>query len=124
MNIHKNARLTYARPLEMVRSIIERKLTPRRAAVQADVSEATARKWLGRYLAEGEAGLKDRSSRPKCSSSSIRPETALTVVELRCRRLTQARIARTISVSKSTVGRVLRRARLSPWRDLEPCEPV
>lgn len=124
MNIHKNARLTYARRLEMVRSIIERGLTPRRAALQAGVSEPTARKWLGRYLAEGAAGLKDRSSRPKYSPTSIRPETALAVVELRRRRLTQARIAQTISVSKSTVGRVLRRARLSRLRDLEPSEPV
>jgi transposase InsO family protein len=124
MNIHKNARLTYARRLEMVRSIIEPRLTPSKAAVQAGVSEPTARKWLGRYLAEGEAGLKDRSSRPKRSPKSIRPETALTVVELRRRRLTHARIAKTISVSKSTVGRVLRRARLSRLRDLEPSEPV
>ena len=124
MNIHKNARLTYARRLEMVRSIIDRKLTPAKAAVQAGVSEPTARKWLGRYLAEGEAGLKDRSSRPKRSPRAIAPDTALTIVELRHRRLTQARLARTINVSKSTVGRVLRRARLSRLRDLEPCEPI
>jgi transposase InsO family protein len=124
MNIHKNARLTYARRIEMVRSIIERRLTPAKAAVEAGVSEPTARKWLGRYLAEGEAGLKDRSSRPKRSPKSIRPETALTIVELRRRRLTHARIAKTISVSKSTVGRVLRRAGLSRLRDLEPSEPV
>ena len=124
MNIHKNARLTYARRLEMVRSIVDQRLTPAKAAVQAGVSEPTARKWLGRYLAEGEAGLIDRSSRPKRSPRAIRPETALTVVELRRRCLTQARIGRTIGVSKSTVGRVLRRARLSRLRDLEPCEPI
>ena len=124
MNIHKNARLTYTRRLEMVRSIVEQRLRPAIAALEAGVSEPTARKWLGRYLAEGEAALKDRSSRPKCSPRSIRPETALMVVELRRRRLTQARIAQTISVSKSTVGRVLRRAKLSRLRDLEPCEPA
>jgi len=124
MNIHKNARLTYARRLEMVRSIIKRKLTRAEAALEAGVSEPTARKWLGRYLAEGEAGLKDRSSRPKRSPRAIEPQTALTIVELRHRRLTQARIAQTINVSKSTVGRVLRRARLSRLRDLQPCEPV
>ena len=124
MNIHKNARLTFARRLEMVRNILEQDHRLAWAAAEAGVSEPTARKWLGRYLAEGEAGLKDRSSRPKRSPRSIRPETALTIVELRRRRLTQARIARGIGVSKSTVGRVLRRAKLSRLRDLEPCEPV
>jgi len=46
----------------------------------------------------------------------------LAIVELRRRRLTQARIAASLEVSKSTVGRVLKRApRLS---DLEPSEPI
>jgi hypothetical protein len=49
---------------------------------------------------------------------------ALAIVELRRRFLTQARIARTLDVSPSTVGRVLRRAGLSQWRDLAPSEPV
>lgn len=124
MNIHKNARLTFARRLEMVRSIVERSLTPGQVAVEAGVSEPTAHKWLGRYLAEGESGLRDRSSRPKRSPRSIRPEKALAVVELRRRRLTQARIAVSLGVSKSTVGRVLKRAGLSHLSDLEPCVPV
>jgi transposase InsO family protein len=48
----------------------------------------------------------------------------LAIVELRRRRLTQARIAASLGVSKSTVGRVLARAGLSRLRDLEPSEPV
>jgi transposase InsO family protein len=124
MNIHKNARLTFARRLEMVRSIVKQGLTPAQAANEAAVSCPTVRKWLGRYLAEGEMGLKDRSSRPNRSPRSIRPETALAVVELRRRRLTQARIANSLGVSKSTVGRVLRRAGLSRLSDLEPSEPI
>lgn len=124
MNIHKNARLTLARRIEMVRRIVEDKLTPAEAAAEAGVSEPTARKWLGRYLAEGEAGLRDRSSCPKRSPKKIKPETALAIAELRRRRLTQARIAVSLGVSKSTVGRVLARAGLSRLRDLEPSEPV
>ena len=124
MNIHKNARLTLVRRIEMVRSAVDRKLPPARAAVEAGVSEPTARKWLGRYLAEGETGLHDRSSRPKCSPRSIGPEKALAIVELRRQRLTQARIALSLGVSKSTVGRVLRRAGLSRLSVLEPREPV
>lgn len=94
------------------------------AAAQAGVSEPTARKWLGRYLAEGEAGLKDRSSCPKRSPRKIRPEKALAIVELRRRRLTQSRVAAALGLSKSTVGRVLARAGLSRLRDLEPSDPV
>jgi len=124
MNIHKNARLTFVRRIEMVQGIVERGLTPAEAAAEAGVSQPTARKWLGRFLAQGEAGLRDRSSRPKRSPRSISSTKALAIVELRRRRLIQARIAASIGVSKSTVGRVLARAGLSRLKDLEPSEPV
>lgn len=124
MNIHKNARLTFARRLEMVRQISEQDSSAKLAADRHAVSPATARKWLGRYLAQGEAGLRDRSSRPARSPRSVSPVTALAIVELRRRRLTQARIALSLGVSKSTVSRVLARAGLSRLRDLEPAEPV
>jgi len=124
MNIHKNARLTLARRIEMVRSVVENKLTPAEAAAEAGVSEPTARKWLGRFLAGGKAGLVDRRSRPHLSPRRITSAKALAIEELRRRRLTQARIAQSLGVSKSTVGRVLTRAGLSRLRDLEPSEPV
>jgi len=78
----------------------------------------------GRYLAAGQSGLADRSSRPQRSPRAIAPSQALAIVELRRRRLIQARIAASLGVSKSTVGRVLARAGLSRLRDLEPSEPV
>ena len=124
MNIHKNARLTYARRIEMVRSMVELGLSPVQAAAEAGVSEPTARKWLGRFLALGEAGLGDSSSRPGHSPRAIAPSQAAAIVELRRRRLTQARIAQALGVSKSTVGRILRRAGLSRLRDLEPSAPA
>lgn len=89
MNVHKNARLTFVRRLEMVKSTTEGMLTA--AAAEVGVSEPSARKWLGRYLAEGEAGLYDRPSRPKHSPRAIAPSKALAIVELRRRRLTQER---------------------------------
>jgi transposase InsO family protein len=124
MNIQKNARLTLARRIELVRMIVDQGFTKAAAAREARVSEPTARKWLGRYLVEGERGLKDHSSRPQRSPRSIKAETALAIVELRRRRLTHARIAASLGVSGSTVGRVLRRAGLSRLRDLEPSEAV
>lgn len=124
MNIHKNARLTLVRRLEMVRDMTERGFTPTVAALTHGVSLPTARKWLGRFLAQGEAGLADRSSRPAVSPRAISPSTALAIVELRHRRLTQARIAKSLGVSESTVSRVLARAGLSKLSDLAPAEPV
>lgn len=124
MNTHKNARLTFARRIEMVRSIVEQRLTPARAGAEAGVSAPTACKWLGRFLTGGEAALRDRSSRPRVSPRAICSSKAIAIVELRRRRLTQARIAASLGVSKSTVGRVLARAGLSRLRDLDPSEPA
>jgi len=124
MNHHKNARLTFARRLEMVRQMTHDSLTPADAAAAAGVSEPTARKWLGRFLAGGEAALGDASSRPARSPRRISESKALAIVELRRRRLTQARIATSLGVCEATVSRVLRRAGLSKLSSLQPVEPV
>ena len=71
-----------------------------------------------------EAGLGDRSSKPALSPRQLEPGKALAIVELRRKRLTQARIAEALGVSKSTVSRVLTRMGMSKLRDLEPSEPV
>jgi transposase InsO family protein len=123
MNIHKNARLTFARRLEMVHDVLEHKLTHRASSARHQVSVPTVRKWVGRYLAHGEPGLRDASSRPRVSPRAIAPGTAIAIVELRRRYLTQARIARSLGVSASTVSRVLARAGLSRWCDLAPSVP-
>jgi len=123
MNIHKNARLTFARRLEMIRDVHERRLTRAATAAKHQVSVPTVRKWVGRYLTQGEPGLRDASSRPQLSPRAIAAGTALAIVELRRRYLTQARIAQSLGVSESTVSRVLARADLSRWSDLAPSEP-
>lgn len=124
MNIHKNARLTFARRLEMIEDVLERKLTYAVAAAKHQVSVPTVRKWVGRYLTQGAPGLRDASSRPQVSPRAIAASTALAIVELRRRFLTQARIAHSLGVSESTVSRVLSRAGLSRWADLVPSEPT
>lgn len=124
MNTHKHARLTYLRRLEMVKDITERSVSAAQAGRQHGVSAVTARKWLSRYLADGAAGLMDKSSRPSRSPHSIEPGVALTIVELRRKMFLQARIASYMGVSKATVSRVLRRAGLSRLSDLQPEEPI
>lgn len=124
MNTHKHARLTFIRRLEMVQQLIAKQLSAPAAAVVYGVTAPTVRKWLGRFLAQGQAGLADASSRPASSPRAIAPAKALAIVELRRKRLTQARIAQALDVSASTVSRVLARAGLSRLADLEPAEPV
>jgi transposase InsO family protein len=122
MNVHKNARLTFVCRMELVADVLHVGLTQAAAARLHRVSVPTVRKWVSRYLAEGEAGLRDRSSRPKHNPAAIAQARVQQIVEGRRRYLTQARIAASVQVSKSTVGRVLRRAGLSRLSDLEPTE--
>ncbi|XNT69993.1 IS481 family transposase [Bordetella pertussis] len=107
MNTHKHARLTFLRRLEMVQQLIAHQVCVPEAARAYGVTAPTVRKWLGRFLAQGQAGLADASSRPTVSPRAIAPAKALAIVELRRKRLTQARIAQALGVSASTVSRVL-----------------
>jgi transposase InsO family protein len=108
----------------MVEDFIKAGLPASQVAQLYGVSAATVRKWVGRFLAEGHAALADRSSRPACSPRAIDGAKALTIVELRRKRMTQARIAEYLCLSKATVSRVLTRAGLARLSDLEPAEPV
>ena len=97
------------------------------AAEAADrhlVTPPTARKWLGRYLAGGQAALAHASSRPAHSLRSIDSSKALLIVELRRRSMLQRQIARAGGVSTATVSRVLATAGLSKLSDLQLREPV
>ena len=108
----------------MVKDVIQGGLPAGQAAQLYGVSAVTVRKWVGRFLAEGRAALVDRSSRPACSPRAIDGSKALTIVELRKKCMTQARIAEYLSLSKAMVSRVLKRAGLARLSDLGPAEPV
>jgi transposase InsO family protein len=106
----------------MARQMTLEGLSATDAALLHGVTPPTARKWLGRYLAGGESALADASSRPARSPRAIEASTALLIVGLRRRCLTQARIARSVGVCEATVSRVLARAGLSRLSDLQPVE--
>ncbi|ETH43144.1 DNA-binding helix-turn-helix protein [Bordetella pertussis H939] len=57
MNTHKHARLTFLRRLEMVQQLIAHQVCVPEAARAYGVTAPTVRKWLGRFLAQGQAGL-------------------------------------------------------------------
>ena len=72
------------------------------------VSRTTAYRWWRRYQAEGEAGLYDRSSRPRSCPHRTPPEIEHEVLELRrIRKLGPARIGLILQMPASTVWRVL-----------------
>ena len=124
MNIHKNAPLTPKGREAMVRSVVEGGLSKADAAYQFNTTPKTVAKWVGRFRAEGVAGLRDRSSRPLSLPSQTPPATCTVVEALRRQRRTGKQIAAEVGVSPATVSRVLRRLGLNRIRDLAPAEPV
>jgi transposase InsO family protein len=88
------------------------------------VTPKTAAKWVGRFRAEGAAGLWDRSSRPLASPRRTPAAVVERVIELRRQHTPGYQIARLTGLSPASVSRILRRARLSRWRDLHPAPPV
>jgi transposase len=62
MKLHRNAALSLKGRRELCRRVVERERTLSEAAEAAEVSARCARKWVARYLEEGERGLLDRSS--------------------------------------------------------------
>ena len=123
MDIHKNARLTLRSREALVETVI-RGLGVCRAASSFHVTPKTAAKWVRRYQSEGTAGLHDRSSRPHRSPRATSSSQVGLVIELRWQHRPAYHIARSTGLSPATVSRILRRARLSRWRDLHPLPPV
>ena len=120
MNVHKNAKLTPAgRAL-----LVERVLTQRQrwavVAVGFGVSKRTVGKWVRRWQAEGNVGLRDRSSRPHHCPRQVPGRVVRWIERLRRHRRTGPEIATVVGLPVATVGLVLRRLGLSRLRALEP----
>ena len=124
MDYHKNAPWTAVSRERLARMVVEDGMRLSWAAARFSVSLKTAAKWLARYRQDGPAGLADRSSRPHCSPRRTSSSLSEKVVALRRGHVPGYEIARQTGLSPATVSRILRRARLSRWRDLFPPPPV
>ena len=124
MDIHKNARLSFRGRELLVQSVTAEGLTRKAAAAAFRVSQKTAGKWVRRYLASGAGGLMDCSSRPHRSPRRLPEQLRDQVITLRRGHMPGYQIALRTGTSSASVSRILRRARLSRWRDLNPPPPV
>lgn len=124
MDIHKNARLSFRSRESLARLVIEQGATRKAAAAAFRVSAKTAAKWVTRFRAAGLDGLRDLSSRPLRSPRRLPDNLANHVIQLRRQRLPGYLIAHRTGLSPASVSRILRHARLSRWRDLNPPPPV
>lgn len=110
---HPNAPFTPAGRRRMVRCVLDRGWTIEMAAERFQVDAKTVRKWRDRYLAEGNAGLADRSSRPRRCPNRTPRAIQRRVIRLRHRRRWGAdHIAHEVGLATSTVQGILNRAGL------------
>lgn len=106
---HPNAVLTPAGRRRMVACVIVRGWTIEATAERFQLDAKTVRKWRDRFLAEGAAGLLDRSSRPHRSPARTAEPVRQQVVALRRRHRWGAdHIGHELGLAASTVGAILR----------------
>jgi transposase InsO family protein len=111
---HRNARLTEFGRLLLVQRITELGWPPAQAAESLGVSRATAYKWLGRYRAQGRAGLADRPSRPHhCPHALTAGQVRRVLAARRRRRQGPHRLGYHLAMPRSTVYGVLVRHGMS-----------
>ena len=137
--IHANAPLTLTGRLRMVTRHLSDGIPKSHVAAEFRVSRPTVTTWVTRYLAEGEEGLKDRTSRPVQSPSQTPAEVIARIEDLRRERSWSARRIwqhlntggcddekahgpwhAPLVIALRTVGRWLHRLGISRLRDLTP----
>jgi transposase InsO family protein len=119
MDAHENARTTpHSRMLIVERLVAGWPVAAVAAAL--GTSPRTVRKWRDRFAAEGEPGLRDRSSRPHRSPTRLSAAAEAEIETLRRQRLSGPAIARQLGRPVSSVGAVLRRLGLGRLAALDP----
>lgn len=117
---HRSSRLTPRGRRLLVERVLVQRWRPAVVAEAAGVSRATVYKWLRRYELEGEAGLADRSSRPRRSPRRLAAGEERRILRLRHgMRRGPNRLAVMVGRPASTVYAVLRRHGVSRLRDFD-----
>jgi transposase InsO family protein len=118
---HRNARLTVRGRQLLVERVCEQGWAVAHAAKAQGVSRQCAHRWINRFREEGEAGLRDRSSRPHHRPSQTPVEVEEAIVAMRReQRRGQDWIGPELGVPARTVARVLRRHGVPYLRECDP----
>jgi transposase len=118
---HRNARLNVRGRQLLVERVCQQGWAVAHAAKAQGISRQCAHRWVKRFLEEGEAGLRDRSSRPHhCPNQTpVEVEEAI-VTTRREQRRGQDWIGPELGVPPRTVSRVLRRHGVPYLRECDP----
>jgi len=112
MKLHANAALSLNKRRCLVQRIVDQDWSLTKAAEAAEVSEPTARKWVARYEAEGEAGLLDRPSAAHQVHNRTPEDRIAVICALRRLRMTGQEIAECLEMAETTVSGILTRSGL------------
>jgi transposase InsO family protein len=93
----------------LVRRVVDEQWTLTQAAAAAEVSVRCARRWVGRYRADGEAGLFDRPSAPRRVANRTDERRVQAIAALRRLRFTGPELAELLGMPLSTVSGILTR---------------
>lgn len=123
MRMHPSAKGNANSRLVMVLRIEKEGWCVSQAAFAAGLSERRAYEWLRRYREAGQAGLVDRSSRPRRIPHRTSAARVQRILALRRQRKTAWEIAQRLRMAWSTVSAVLQREGLGKLSALEPKPP-
>jgi transposase InsO family protein/transposase len=107
MELHANAALTLRQRRRMVLRVIESGWSIRAAAAAENTSEKTCGKWVSRYRADRECGLRDRSSAPHRQARQTPAGRVEVIAALRRLRFSGPEIAELLGMASSTVSGIL-----------------
>ncbi len=118
---HRNARLTAHGRRLIVHRVRELGMPVAHVARAMGISRQCAHRWVARFDAEGDAGLHDRSSRPRSMPTRTPDEVEARVVAARIEhRRGQDWLAGELDVPARTISRILRRHDLPRLCTLDP----
>jgi transposase InsO family protein len=112
MKLHANAALSLNKRRLLVQRVVNEGWSLAQAALAAEVSEPTARKWVSRFQAEGEAGLLDRPSAARNVHNRTPDDRIGVICALRRLRMTGQEIAEVLGMAETTVSGILTRCGL------------
>ena len=118
---HANARLNVFGRRLLVSRVIDDRRPVSHVAKELGVSRQCAHRWVARFRAEGEAGLVDRSSRPRSCPRRTPVLIEQRVLELRrTERRGQDWIGPELGIAPRTVSAILRRHQVPFLRECDP----